>query len=107
MRRTRLGTRRNIVGDDVKLQDGRMAELQDGSTAELERGDGGGTPAELKAILEALIFASPEPLTPKAMFKLLDAEPKEEVQAALTALKQDYERAGGLQLVILLERGEG
>ena len=27
--------------------------------------------AELKAILEALIFASPEPLTPKAMFKLL------------------------------------
>jgi segregation and condensation protein B len=32
--------------------------------------------AELKAILEALIFASPEPLTPKAMFKLLDSEPK-------------------------------
>ena len=25
--------------------------------------------AELKAILEALIFASPEPLTPKAIFK--------------------------------------
>ena len=55
--------------------------------------------AELKAILEALIFASPEPLTPKAMFKLLDAEPQEDVQAALAALKQDYERAGGLQLV--------
>jgi len=55
--------------------------------------------AELKAILEALIFASPEPLTPKAMFKLLDTEPKEDVQAALTALKQDYERPGGLQMV--------
>jgi hypothetical protein len=39
--------------------------------------------AELKAILEALIFASPEPLTPKAMFKLLDSEPKEDVLAAL------------------------
>ena len=55
--------------------------------------------AELKAILEALIFASPEPLTPKAMFKLLDAEPQEDVQVALAGLKQDYERAGGLQLV--------
>src|SRR5207249_10001882 len=55
--------------------------------------------AELKAILEALIFASPEPLTPKAMCKLLDTEPKEDVQAALAGLKQDYERPGGLQLV--------
>ena len=55
--------------------------------------------AELKAILEALIFASPEPLTPKAMYTLLDAEPKEDVQAALNELKQDYERPGGLQLV--------
>jgi segregation and condensation protein B len=55
--------------------------------------------AEVKAILEALIFASPEPLTPKAMYKLLAAEPKEDVQAALQALKQDYERPGGLQLV--------
>src|SRR5947209_5403857 len=55
--------------------------------------------AELKAILEALIFASPEPLTPKQIFKLLDNEPKEDVEAALVALKQDYERPGGLQLV--------
>ena len=55
--------------------------------------------AELKAILEALIFASPDPLTPKAMFKLLDTEPKEDVEAALAELKQEYERPGGLQLV--------
>ena len=55
--------------------------------------------AELKAILEALIFASPEPLTPKAMCKLLDTEPKEDVQTELADLKQDYERPGGLQLV--------
>src|SRR5579862_7621425 len=54
---------------------------------------------ELKAILEALIFASPEPLTPKAIYKLLDTEPKEDVQAAIAELKQDYERPGGLQLV--------
>ncbi|HZP47239.1 MAG TPA: SMC-Scp complex subunit ScpB [Vicinamibacterales bacterium] len=55
--------------------------------------------AELKAILEALIFASPEPLTPKAIYKLLDTEPREDVQAALEELKKDYERPGGLQLV--------
>jgi segregation and condensation protein B len=55
--------------------------------------------AELKAILEALIFASPEPLTPKAIYKLLEAEPKEDVQAALAELKSDYDRPGGIQLV--------
>ena len=55
--------------------------------------------AEIKAILEALIFASPEPLTPKAIFKLLESEPKEDVEAALTELKRDYDRPGGLQLV--------
>jgi segregation and condensation protein B len=55
--------------------------------------------AELKAIVEALIFASPEPLTPKAIYKLLDSEPKEDVKAALDALKKDYDRPGGLQLV--------
>jgi segregation and condensation protein B len=54
--------------------------------------------AELKAILEALIFASPEPLTPKAMCKLLDTETKEDVLAALAELKEDYKRPGGLQL---------
>jgi segregation and condensation protein B len=55
--------------------------------------------AELQAIVEALIFASPEPLTPKAIYKLLDSEPKEDVQAALGALKQEYEGRGGLQIV--------
>ena len=55
--------------------------------------------AEIKAIVEALIFASPEPLTPKQLYKLLDNEPKEDVQAAIKELKQDYDRPGGLQLV--------
>jgi segregation and condensation protein B len=71
-----------------------MAEEQEGK-AEGQEGQG----AELKAILEALIFASPEPLTPKQMYKLLDSEPKEDVQAALATLERDYDRAGGLQLV--------
>ena len=54
---------------------------------------------ELKPVIEALIFASPDPLTPKMLFKLLESEPKEDVEAALEALKKDYDRPGGLQLV--------
>jgi segregation and condensation protein B len=53
----------------------------------------------LKPIVEALIFASPEPLTRKTLYKLLDGEPREDVDAALEAVKADYERPGGLQLV--------
>ena len=54
---------------------------------------------DLKPVIEALIFASPDPLTPKMLFKLLEHEPREDVEAALEALKQDYDRPGGLQLV--------
>jgi segregation and condensation protein B len=53
----------------------------------------------LKPIVEALIFASPEPLTPKTLYRLLDGEPKEDVDAALAALRADYDRPGGLQIV--------
>ena len=55
--------------------------------------------AELKSIVEALIFASPEPVTIKTLTKLLDTEPKEEIVAAIEALKEDYQRPGGLTLV--------
>src|SRR6266700_6928159 len=53
----------------------------------------------LKAIVEALIFASPEPLTPKMLFRLLADEPKEDVTATIEALKTDYETRPGLQFV--------
>jgi segregation and condensation protein B len=55
--------------------------------------------AELKAVVEALIFASPEPLTPKMLFRLLADEPKEDVKATVEALKADYESRPGLQFV--------
>src|SRR4051812_44670426 len=55
--------------------------------------------AELKAILEALIFASPDPLTPRAIYKLLESEPREDIQAALADLQRDYDQPGGLQFV--------
>jgi segregation and condensation protein B len=54
---------------------------------------------ELKPIVEALIFASPEPITLKQLYKLLEAEPREAVDAALAAVRADYDRPGGLQLV--------
>jgi segregation and condensation protein B len=54
---------------------------------------------ELKAIIEALIFASPEPITLKALAKLLDQETAEGIAAAVESLKADYDRPGGLQLV--------
>ena len=55
--------------------------------------------AEVKAIVEALIFAAPEPITPRTLFKLLAEEPKEDVTAAIESLKGDYENRPGLQLV--------
>ena len=100
------------MADEKEWQDGGKADGQDGlegqegqdrREADAAIQDGESLPkrgaAELKAILEALIFASPDPLTPKAMCKLLDSEPKEDVVAALAELKQDYDRPGGLQLV--------
>jgi segregation and condensation protein B len=55
--------------------------------------------SELKAIVEALMFASPEPLTIKTLAKLLATEPKEDIVAAVDALKEDYTRPGGLVMV--------
>jgi segregation and condensation protein B len=76
-------------------QDGEEGQVgQEGQEERLAVGS-----ADLKPILEALIFASPDPLTRKAIDKLLDTEPKEDIDAALQQLKRDYERGGGLQLV--------
>jgi segregation and condensation protein B len=55
--------------------------------------------AELKAIVEALIFASPEPITLRTLFKLLSDEPREDVAAAIAALAVDYADRPGLQMV--------
>ena len=55
--------------------------------------------AELKAIVEALIFASPEPITARTLFKLLAGEPKEDITAAVQALRAEYDQRPGLQFV--------
>jgi segregation and condensation protein B len=64
-----------------------------------EESQTGTVSAELKAIVEALIFASPEPITSKTLLKLLADEPKEDVAAAVRSLKAEYDQRPGLQFV--------
>ncbi len=68
-----------------------------------ESANGPGRPAvlsaELKAVVEALVFASPEPLTPRTLCRVLADEPEEDVRAALDALTTEYENRPGLQMV--------
>ena len=59
--------------------------------------------AEVRATVEALIFASPEPITPRTLCRILAEEPKEDVLAAVDVLRADYENRPGLQLD--LDRG--
>jgi segregation and condensation protein B len=55
---------------------------------------------EIRAILEALIFASPQPVTPREIDRVLGGISKEDWGAAIEELKGEYGRQGkGLQLV--------
>jgi segregation and condensation protein B len=57
-------------------------------------------PAEIKAVLEALIFASPQPITTREIVKVLGGVAKEDWHAALGELQAEYTRDGrGLQIV--------
>jgi segregation and condensation protein B len=57
-------------------------------------------PAEIRAVLEALIFASDQPITAREIGQVLGAGvPREDWEAALGELKEEYGRDGrGLQL---------
>jgi segregation and condensation protein B len=57
-------------------------------------------PQEVRAVLEALIFASPQPVTPQDIAQAMGGVPREAWQQALGELQADYARDGrGLQLV--------
>lgn len=57
-------------------------------------------PQEIRAVLEALVFASPHPITPRQIGEVLGGVPKAAWEAALQELKDEYVRDGrGLQLV--------
>jgi segregation and condensation protein B len=78
------------------------AQIPEAATARDE--DAGEAPAlsplEVRAVLEALVFTSPQPITPREIGQALGGVSKEAWQAALEELKQDYAREGrGLQLV--------
>jgi segregation and condensation protein B len=85
-------------GQEAPAVEGAAAEAP---AAETSSGDApiGLATAELKAIVEALVFASAEPVTPKLLYKLLANEPKEDVSAAINELRADYQNRPGLQWV--------
>jgi segregation and condensation protein B len=56
-------------------------------------------PEELQAIVEALIFASPQPITPRQIGQVLTEVPADAWRAALKRLEESYESGRGLQLV--------
>ena len=57
-------------------------------------------PADVRAVLEALIFASPQPITPKDIGRVLQGVSREDWQRELDALRADYARdERGLQVV--------
>ena len=56
--------------------------------------------AEVRAVLEALIYVSPQPLTPRDIEKVMGGVPKKAWQGALEEIRADYARDGrGLQVV--------
>jgi segregation and condensation protein B len=57
-------------------------------------------PAQVRAVLEALVFASPQPITPKEIGRVLQGVPREDWQLELDVLRADYARdERGLQVV--------
>ena len=77
-------------------------EKPDETRAEMESGEAAPVlPAsEVRAVVEALVFASPQPLTPREIEKVLGGVPRPDWQAALEEIRADYARDGrGLQLV--------
>jgi segregation and condensation protein B len=57
-------------------------------------------PPQVRAVLEALIFASPQPITPKEIGRVLQGVPREDWQRQLEDLRADYARdERGLQVV--------
>jgi segregation and condensation protein B len=57
-------------------------------------------PEEIRAVLEALIFAAPQPVTAREIQKVMQGVPKPDWQRALEEIRADYAREGrGLHLV--------
>jgi segregation and condensation protein B len=91
---------RKTIGAESRREATMSEETPVESETPDEAGEASPVPsAELTAIVEALIFASPEPITPRQLYRLLSEEPKEDVAAAIAALAADYAERPGLQMV--------
>ncbi len=94
----------------------RPGDRHDATHPAEDREAAGRVTSELKAVIEALVYASPDPVTEKTLCKVLDGEPREDVVACLDALRRDYasghaglhlvEVAGGYQIVTRPEFSE-
>ena len=82
-------------GPDDAVSVDSLISVDEASTPDSEAANTSG----LVGIVEALVFASPDPITLKQLCKVLDTEPKEDVVAALAELGRQYAKSGGLQLV--------
>jgi segregation and condensation protein B len=71
------------------------------SAVPAEAEEGSVLPArEVRAIVEALVFASPQPITPREIGRVLVGVPRESWQRELESLRADYARdERGLQLI--------
>lgn len=57
-------------------------------------------PQQIRAVIEALVFASPQPITPKEIARVLQGVAREDWERELAGLRADYARdERGLQLV--------
>jgi segregation and condensation protein B len=57
-------------------------------------------PQEIRAALEALVFASPQPITPREISRVLQGVPREDWEREMEALRADYARDDrGLQVI--------
>jgi segregation and condensation protein B len=85
----------------VKEPEDKPAPEGEGTPEEAPVEEGPVLPApEVRAVLEALIFASPQPLTPREISQVMGGVPREAWEAALAELRAEYARDGrGLQLL--------
>jgi segregation and condensation protein B len=86
---------------EVPAVEGAFAEATTTAPTEAEAEEGSVLPApQVRAVLETLIFASPQPITPKEISRVLQGVPREDWQRQLDELRADYGRdERGLQIV--------
>jgi len=85
------------VGEEVGVEPDNVPPLQPASEEE----EASVLPPPLiRAVIEALVFASPQPITPKEIGRVLQGVAREDWERELDGLKSDYARdERGLQLV--------